>query len=309
MYTQVVVSRLSLDTFLMDSIVINAPAKVNLFLKVLGKRPDGYHNIETLFEKIALFDKIRLTKAASGITVSSDARLPNGRDNLAYRAAELLADRQKKPLGIKIEIEKSIPIGAGLGGGSSDAAAVLVGVNRLYNIGLSRGELERLGRELGADVPLFVSDSVWALGTERGDRLKGIETGMRLWHILIVPPFPILSGDAYERLDKYRGLASILMDDVLRAVEGNDIGFLGKNLYNDLEGIALEKLALLKELKKMLIEYGARGAAITGSGPALYGIVERKEEVMRLKKRIEMIEEVKEWQIYIAPTLSEKQGG
>ena len=121
----------------MDNIILKAPAKINLFLKILARRPDGYHTIETLFEKIALFDKIKLQKTAKGINIYSKKEgLPKGRENLAYKAAELLMDRYKISLGVKIEIEKSIPIGAGLGGGSSDVAAVLKGMNRLYDMNL-----------------------------------------------------------------------------------------------------------------------------------------------------------------------------
>ncbi|MBL7068896.1 MAG: 4-(cytidine 5'-diphospho)-2-C-methyl-D-erythritol kinase [Candidatus Omnitrophica bacterium] len=291
----------------MDSITLNAPAKVNLFLKVLGRRPDGYHTIETLFEKIALFDRIRLRKMPAGISVTSDeSRLPADEGNLAYRAARLLKDTYKSLAGVKIVIEKSIPIGAGLGGGSSDAASVLMGMNALYEMGLSVVKLKRLAGRIGADVPFFVSEDIWAVGRERGDRIEGIKTSMRLWHILIVPPFSVLSKDAYEWIDtRDPGAERPEINNTLACVKRNDAGALGKNLYNDLEDISLEKMDLLKGLKEMLIKYGARGALITGSGSCLFGITEDKEEVVRLRERMEdsVGGDRRKWKFFITSTL------
>jgi len=289
-----------------DSITLKAPAKINLFLRVLGRRPDGYHTIETLFEKIDLFDRISLKKDGDGISVcSDDKRVPSGRENIAFRAAELLRDKHNLSLDVKIEIEKSIPIGAGLGGGSSDAAAVLIGIDKLYNIGLTSQELELLAKELGADVPFFVSNKTWAVGRERGDKIEAIDTNMSLWHILIVPPFSILSKDAYEWTDKrVTKEAPPDINKALFSIRRSDTTLLGKNLYNTLEGISLEKTDLLNRLKKRLIECGAKGALISGSGPVLFGIAEGKKEVKRLKEEIEKTErEMKEWQIIITPTL------
>lgn len=295
----------------MNSITIKAPAKVNLFLKVVSRRPDGYHTIETLFEKIALFDTIRLKKVSKGISISSSEKgLPSERENLAYKAASLLCEKYGVTSGVKIDIEKLIPIAAGLGGGSSNAAAVLIGLNRLWNVGLLPGELATLGKRLGADIPFFISKEIWAVGRDRGDRIEGVDTKMKLWHILVIPPFPILSRDAYEWVDRTEKKAS-LIDDALSAVSKRDIGLLGRSLHNDFEDILFERLKALEECRNRLVEYGAEGAMISGSGPALFGIVRQKKEVVKVKRKIEkhLATKDKRWQVHIVPTLNDEQGG
>jgi len=291
----------------MNSIVINAPAKLNLFLKVLGRRPDGYHTIETLFEKIALFDSITLKKAPEGIDViSGEKRLPGGEDNLAYRAARLLKETYKDLAGVKIIIEKRIPIAAGLGGGSSDAASVLTGMNALYDMGFDKSELNRLAKILGADVPFFLSEDVWAVGRERGDSIEGIKTPMSLWHVLVIPPFWVFSKDAYEWVDKKeQGRPGPEIGNITACVKGNDAAAVGKNLYNDLEDTSLERMQSLKGLKGTLVKHGARGALITGSGPCLFGITEDKKEVARLRDKMEHAvgKDRGKWKFLIASTL------
>ncbi len=298
------------DMETMNSITVKAPAKLNLFLKILGRRPDGCHTIETLFEKINLFDLIHLEKRPSGIELYADTKeIPPGKGNLAFRAAEALAEKCGRKLPVKIGIKKSIPVGAGLGGGSSDAAAVLKGLNLLYKTGLDEKGLMAIGEGLGADVPLFIPEASWAAGRERGDKIEVIVTDMRLWHILIVPPFSISSREAYEWIDKNPPQGRV--PDIEKAFSGlrdNDVSLLGGKMYNGLEGIAIERSARLKAFKNRLTEYGAKGALISGSGPCLFGITKKKKEVTALKKRleIEMKREDQKWQIIIASTLDEK---
>jgi len=290
-----------------EKIVINAPAKLNLFLKVVGKRPDGYHDIETLFEKITLFDKITLKKSKKGIELScSDANLPTGEENLAYRAAALIKDKTGLSPGVKIEIDKSIPIGAGLGGGSSDAAAVLVGMNRLYGLGLLQAELVGMAGELGADVPFFIYDNSWAVGRERGDKLESIKAPVKIWHVLIASDFSLSAKDAYLWKDKSTEEPGADIGKSLDALKRGDINSLCENLYNDLEGASFEKDGSIKELKDRLVEYGAKGAAVTGSGPVVYGIVETEEEVNRLKVKIEKkrLDTAGRYKIYAVSTLN-----
>ncbi|MFH1753783.1 MAG: 4-(cytidine 5'-diphospho)-2-C-methyl-D-erythritol kinase [Candidatus Omnitrophota bacterium] len=290
----------------MDNITVLAPAKVNLFLSVLDRRPDGYHTIETLFEKIAIFDKIELRKSGGGIKISSEAvGLPLGGENIVYKAVELLEARCAKPLGVDISIEKSIPIGSGLGGGSSDAAAVLSGMNALYGLGLKAEELATLGAALGADVPFFAQDAVWAAGRERGDALETIESSMKLWHILICPQASILSKEAYEWIDGAEKRASGGVEKAVEAVRREDISLLGKALHNDLEGLSDERLPFLREAKAILMKSGAAGALISGSGPVLFGIFASEEEVMVSKKRVEegITTGQHPFKVLVAPTL------
>src|SRR3990167_5476608 len=163
----------------MSSIEIDAPAKVNLYLKVLNKRKDSYHNILTVFERITLSDKIRISKIPNykGIVVTSDRFITkNPKDNLAYKAAELILRYKRINNGVGIAITKRIPVAAGLAGGSSDAAGVLVGINKLFNLKLTTKKMLTLGVSLGADVPFFILKAPFAIGRSKGERLKKMAT-------------------------------------------------------------------------------------------------------------------------------------
>lgn len=292
----------------MDKIVLKAPAKVNLFLKVIGRRADGYHDIETLFEKIGLFDKITLEMSCR-ISVSSDNNdMPKEQDDLTFKAAKLLEERCKMPLGVSIKIEKSIPVGAGLGGGSSDAAAVLKGLNSLYKLELSTEELSILGAKLGADVPFFISERTWAIGRQRGDSIEPFDTQMKLWHLLIVPRFVIRAKEAYDWKDQSTKVQRrSVFDTALSALKNNDIEALGNNLYNDLEGATFKREPFVEGLKKGLVDAGARGAMVSGSGPCLFGIIDKEKEVLALKKRVEQKIKGKEsFRVFVAPTLCDQ---
>jgi 4-diphosphocytidyl-2-C-methyl-D-erythritol kinase len=198
----------------MDSIELIAPAKVNLFLHVLGRRKDGYHNILTLFERISLSDSIKISKIPKGITVSSDKFITkNPKDNLVYKAAKLIMDFKKSNGGLKIEIRKKIPIAGGLAGGSSDAASVLNGAAALFDLKITRNELMRLAGRLGADVPFFMLDVPYAIGRSRGDRLKKASCNATLWHLIVCPPLAISAKDAYEAFDSFSGSPSARTGD------------------------------------------------------------------------------------------------
>ncbi len=183
----------------MTSITVTAPAKVNLFLKVLSKRKDSYHNILTLLERISLADKIKISKILKGIIVKSDKLITrNPKDNLVYRAAEMILKHGRIKSGVKIEIKKRIPIAAGLGGGSSDAAAVLIGLNKLFRLRLNNNTLSGFGKKLGADVPFFILNTPFAIGRSKGDVLKTVHSKSRFWHLLIYPGFKMATKDVYK---------------------------------------------------------------------------------------------------------------
>lgn len=291
----------------MDSITVYAPAKVNLFLKVLEKRLDGYHAIETIFEKISFFDKLTLRKLSGEIRVSSsDPGLPVDEKNLAFKAAKLVKKRLGLDSGIEINIEKHIPVGAGLGGGSSDAAAVLLGMDSMYGLKMDSSEKESIARELGADVPFFITDKAWAIGRERGDAIEVVDSAMTLWHMFVIPPFSIMSKDAYRWIDSVKKGDAADFNGMLDAIKVRDIEALGDHLYNDLENLSFERSGLLKELKDILIDSGAKGALISGSGPTLFGIFKGESEVIGSRKMIEerLAADREGWRIIVAPTLS-----
>jgi len=186
----------------MNSVELRAPAKVNLLLKIVGKRKDSYHNILTIFERISLFDKIKITKIHKGISVSSDKFITSDpKDNIVYKAAALILEHAEVKSGVSINIKKNIPIAGGLAGGSTDAAAVLIGINRLFGLGISKKVLMKMGSRLGADVPFFLFDVPFAVGRQKGDRLEAIKSKQGFWHLLINPGFHLSTKDAYQSYD------------------------------------------------------------------------------------------------------------
>ena len=274
----------------MDNLVLRSPAKLNLYLDVLRKRPDGYHDIETVFEKISLFDIISIRKRDKGIKITTNApNLPVGRKNLAYRAAELLLVKAGFKGGVSIDIKKNIPIAAGLGGGSSNAAVVLLGVNRLLGLGLKKAELIRMGRSLGADVPFFLYNCRFALGTSKGDNISPlyINKDINIWHMVISFDFGVATKTVYDalnlRLTQHLYDVKILSLFLLE----NDLENLGHSLYNKLEEVVLNKYDEVRAAKELLLKEGAYGALLSGSGPSVFGITKTREEAIALKRRVQ----------------------
>lgn len=271
----------------MRSILLKSPAKLNLYLEVLNKRPDGYHEIETVFERISLYDRMRLTLKENGIKLLCDSPgVPANPDNLAYKAAELLKERTGYPGGVEIKLNKMIPPASGLGGGSSNAATVMLGLNELWNLSLSKGELLKLGKEIGSDVPFFLLDRSLAIGRGRGDELVPLPDTKPLWHFLIVPKFRVFTRDVYNclkkrRLTKRKNIVKILV----YALKKRDFGLLEKSLYNRLEEVAVEKHKQIQQVKETLRAIGAKAIAMSGSGPAVFALAQTKEEAMGWKDR------------------------
>jgi len=287
-------------------LILKSPAKVNLYLKVLGKRSDGYHDIETVFEKIDLCDRIVLNKSRSGIRIVSDKKdLPTDKRNLAYKAASLLLKKAKSSVGITIEIEKNIPVSAGLGGGSSNAATLLVGLNKFYNFGLSLKELSELGKEIGADVPFFIKNYSYAKALARGDEIEPIEANIKLWHVLVMPNFGISSKKAYKWLDCSRYNRGTKTRLVLRALINKDLNKLNSLLYNSLQEPILARYAKLKRLKKDLLETGIESTLVSGSGPCVFGITKTRKEAKTIEKKLNRnaLARKNNWQVYVAQTL------
>lgn len=287
-------------------IVLKSPAKVNLFLKVLGKRPDGYHRIETVFERIALCDRIVLRKRKSGIEVKADTKdLPAGGDNLAYKAAALLFEKTGSPGGVAIEIRKSIPISAGLGGGSSNAAAVLLGLNKLYDFGLGLDGLLEPARKLGADVAFFVHNCPFAKGAWRGDVVTPVKTRLRLWHVLVMPPFGLSTKDVYESLEHYPTEEGPDLETMLNTLGDGDLTGLSGLSYNSLEKVALARHPEIGRVKEELINLGALAALVSGSGPAVFGLTKTGRGAMRIKIGLKkgMLRKKKDWRVYTVRTM------
>ncbi len=279
----------------MRRIRLSSPAKLNLFLKVLNKRPDGFHNIATVFERIDLCDEIRLKLNPSGVIRIDCAhpQVPRGPKNLVYQAAKLLRDDFQVKEGVDIYIKKNIPVAAGLGGGSSNAATVLKGLNELWKLRLSRSCLLSYARRLGSDVAFFLYDCPLALGTQRGDLIQKLDIKTKLWHVLIVPCVKVYSREAYGGLGLEPGLeASRKMltkrnDDVsifIHHLRGADVVQIGRGLVNDLERVVLLLFPHLGKLEQRLKSLDTKGIMISGSGPCVFAVTETQQQARDIQR-------------------------
>jgi 4-diphosphocytidyl-2-C-methyl-D-erythritol kinase len=255
---------------------LRAYAKINLGLRVLRKRPDGYHDIETVFRTIDNYDIIRLAATGGDITFKTNSQaLPSDSANLCLRAAFLLKDITHVSHGVNIELTKNIPIAAGLGGGSSDAAATLKGLVKLWNLALRPHELDKIALSLGSDVPFFLEGGS-AYATGRGDVLEPFEFKLPYWILVVTPAIPISTTWAYGHVklsgnSRHRSLKSIIRDDVYAPPE-----FL-KELKNDFEPLVFETYPEVKSIRDMLLEEGAEFASLSGSGSSVFAFFSDEE--------------------------------
>lgn len=283
------------------SIEIPSYAKLNLFLDVLSKRPDGYHELVTLFERISLHDTIRLTALSSDeiVIFSRGEDIPTDKTNLAYRAADLVKRSMGIKTGVKIEIEKNIPVGAGLAGGSSNAAAVLVGLNKLFCLKLSKKTLLGYADRLGSDVAFFIFNKPFAIGRGRGGELStvALPKKIKLWHILFSPGIKVLTKDVYGLLDREEGLKMKAKTNMLTKknhdvkilsafLKSMDMVLLNQNIYNRLSETVMKSYSLVSDLKTELNRFGLKYVHMSGSGPTLFCIFKTRSEAQNMYDKL-----------------------
>lgn len=256
-----------------DSLVIAAPAKVNLTLHILGKRPDGYHELDTVMQKLDLADTVTLHRIKRpGIKLSCPGSdLPEDGSNLVWKAAEVFLQETglASECGVSIVLEKKIPIAAGLGGGSSDAASVLTGLNHLFQTEISEETLLRLGKSLGADVPFFVVPYPAVHATGIGDKMTPQETLANCSLLLVNPGFSVSTAWAYKNFTLTRADKDSKLSDSRK--NGNVDGQFC-SLFNDLEAVTIEQYPEVEDIKRLMLDNGASGALMSGSGPTVFGI-------------------------------------
>lgn len=263
-------------------LICEAPAKINLYLAIKGKRPDGFHDLETRMVKITLADRLRLTRRDSGITVlCPESDLPTGEGNLVHRAAKSFFTALGTGGGVEIVLEKKVPIAAGLGGGSSDAAAVLRGLNTLYGVPFSSGQLVALARPLGADVPFFVADCVAAWATGIGDEIQAEDIPPLGWIVLINPGFPVSTQWVYENFTLTTGGNPYILGRDFVHGSNACAGPGNLPLYNELEAVTIGKYPELGRIKDALLADGAHGALMSGSGPTVFGLFENEAQAQK----------------------------
>ncbi len=263
-------------------LLVKAPAKINLSLDVLQKRPDGYHEVEMIMTTIDLADRVELTLLEEDTIkiVSHNRFVPDDQRNLAYQAALLLKERFQVKKGVSIMIEKVIPVAAGLAGGSSDAAATLRGLNRLWGLGLSLDELAELGAEIGSDVSFCVYGGT-ALATGRGEKIKALPAPPTCWVILAKPFIGVSTAEVYRRLD----VAGIKHPDtagMISAIEGNDFKGVCGHVGNVLEDVTLGLHPEVAQIKDQMKRFGADAVLMSGSGPTVFSLVEHDSRMHRI---------------------------
>jgi 4-diphosphocytidyl-2-C-methyl-D-erythritol kinase len=265
---------------------IRAPAKVNLSLRVVGKRRDGYHLIDTIMAPVSLYDEVAIERARAGAKLSvtcDDPEIPSGEKNLAYKAAALLLGKDIARYPVAIHIKKRIPAGAGLGGGSSDAAAVLVGVNRLLRLRKTRAQILRLAAKIGADVPFFVLGRP-ARARGIGERLTALKSPRRLWLVIVYPGFPVSTAWAYRSLSfkLTKNIEKTSLNSFVRPLPGSAM-----ELVNDLEKPVFRRYPKVERLKKKLAGEGAAGTLMSGSGSSVFGIFSSEDKARRAFLRLQ----------------------
>jgi 4-diphosphocytidyl-2-C-methyl-D-erythritol kinase len=273
-------------------LLLTSPCKVNLLLNILGKRPDGFHELETVMQPVALCDSIALEQSGPGIALScSDPSLPVDNRNLVYRAAEAFFLAASLPPSVKIHLEKRIPMAAGLGGGSGNAATTLAGLNQLYDHPLEASRVASLAAALGSDVPFFLQSGP-ALATGRGELIKPLPPfpALRGFQIILAHPgFGIATAWAYQQLARFPDALNGRPGRADRLVEALQSGAraAAPEFYNSLEAPALRKYPLLRLFQKFFRDEGATATLMSGSGSTTFALVPDAESAARLAGRFQ----------------------
>lgn len=260
-----------------------APAKINLMLDVLHKREDGYHEVEMIMTMVDLSDRLEMsTLPRDTIIISSQAGyIPLDEKNLAFQAARLIKDRYNVSKGVYIHLDKNIPVAAGLAGGSSDAAATLRGLNRLWELDIPVEELKALGAELGSDVPFCVTGGT-ALATGRGEKLTPLPNPPQCWVVLAKLPINVSTAEVYGRLRSSRITSHPSANTMIEAIESGSFSSVCEGLGNVLEDVTLQMHPEVAHLKEAMLKLGADGVLMSGSGPTVFGLVSKESKVSRI---------------------------
>lgn len=268
----------------MKTVTIKAPAKVNLTLDVTGKRPNGYHDLKMIMQTISVFDEIKLSLTEEEkIDLHMNKELPDkipAEKNLVYKAAALMKEKFDIKGGFDIELQKNIPAAAGLAGGSSDCAATLIAVNEVCELGLTTQELCDIGVKLGADVPFCIRKGTM-LSEGIGEILTPLTPFKDVWVVLVKPDISVSTAYVYTHLDLPNLKYHPDTDKAIECIDNGDIAGLSNVLSNVLETVTVPEYPVLTEIKEFLVQNGAAGSLMSGSGPTVFGIFKNKEDARR----------------------------
>lgn len=273
----------------MNSIDLKSRAKVNLSIDVLGKREDGYHLVEMIMQTIDLYDKLKITEIEENsiLIKSNSLDIPLNEDNIMYKAVNLLKNQFNIEKGIEISIEKNIPVAAGMAGGSSNAAAVLVGLNKLWDLGLSENELKDIGLKLGADVPFCITGGS-ALAEGIGEELTNIKGLPEDLNIVVCKPNIFVSTkEVYQSLNMDKVKRRPKNKELIDALQKEDVKFISENMVNVLEEVTSLKYSEIGQIEDIMIKNKALGSMMSGSGPTVFGLFDNKDCAIKAKEDLQ----------------------
>jgi len=269
----------------METVDLLAPAKINLSLDVIGKRISGYHDVRMIMQSISLADQVRITIRDHGVSITSNVyNIPLNDNNIAVKAWELMREKFNLPGGLEIHLEKEIPVEAGLAGGSTNAAAVLKGINKIYDLGLADKQLAEIGSSIGADVAFCVIGGT-ALAEGIGEILSPLPSLPEAWLVLVNPGFGVSTGDVYQGLHWECISCRPDTDALIQAVKNGDWHNVSLNMVNVLEEVTLKKYPELQQIKNALAAEGLY-PLMSGSGPTVFGIADTYEKAVHAAERI-----------------------
>ena len=272
----------------MNSIDLKSRAKINLSIDVLGKRDDGYHIVDMIMQTIDLYDNLKITKIDGDfIKIKSNSKdIPLNQNNIVYKAADILKKRFNIKDGVEIYIQKNIPVAAGMAGGSSNAAAVLVGLNKVWNLGLSESQLKEIGLQLGADVPFCITGGS-ALAQGIGEELTNIHGLSENVNILVCKPDIFVSTkEVYQSLDMNEIKKRPDNQKLIDALQVNDVKYVSENMVNVLEEVTSSKYNEINQIERIIMDNKALGSMMSGSGPTVFGLFDNKEYAIRAKEEL-----------------------
>ncbi len=272
----------------MDKLTVKALGKINLGLDVVKKREDGYHEVRMIMQTVHLYDLLTIAKDKKpGISLTTNLNyLPVNGDNLCVKAAQMLMDEFQIDTGIRMNLKKHIPVAAGMAGGSTDAAAVLYGMNQIFQLGLSRQELMERGVKIGADVPYCIMRGT-ALAEGIGEKLSPLPPMVKCPVLIAKPSISVSTKYVYEHLNLGPDSKHPDIDALISDISQGDLHQIGKDMGNILETVTISKYPVIEEIKNVMKEYGAVNAMMSGSGPTVFGLFEDEQTMKKAKKALE----------------------
>ena len=266
----------------MDEIKLKALAKINLGLDVVRRREDGYHEVRMVMQTIHLYDQLLIQKSETpGIQIHSNLSfLPVNENNLVYKAGKLLMDEFDIHTGVSVELNKRIPVAAGMAGGSTDAAAMLYGMNQLFGLKLKRKDLMERGVQIGADVPYCIMRGT-ALAEGIGEKLSSLPPMVKCPVLIAKPAISVSTKTVYEGLKLYDGMEHPDIDGVMESIQQKDLKGVASHMGNILETVTIPMYPVIKDIKKLMMDNGALNAMMSGSGPTVFGLFPNEKEIRR----------------------------